>query len=202
MITHYHCTYNHKELVLQKTVLFKKIFPVILTCATIFFASAFALKSTDFRQNHTNRKLIVTMNPVYSDGDPVPATAYVVPFAQNRNYVYDTTKPRVAIISPKKLKLISQPHKIQQVATNQPTSIIPHYVPVQKIFYKRYVETVNSYLKKQDTSSSQPTIAFQGKIPQNSSGFKQLRPVQKVPVLAYKKSYTIPIYKEYVSIQR
>jgi hypothetical protein len=121
---------------LQRTVILKKILPTTF----IVFASAFALKSTDFKQNQTNNKLIVTMNPVYSEGDPIPAVAYGVPLVAHNNNTYQA----------KINGGTSVPKKIQHIATNQPTSIIPHYLPEQKVFYKRYVEKTRHDCKPTD----------------------------------------------------
>lgn len=139
----------------------KTILILSLTCCLFYFSAIFSLKSTDFNKIYRDEKITISMNPIYSEGDPLPqkyidnqiSNSYI-----NRKYID-----------------ISSHDLYQKPANSEPIAIIPNYVPAPKLFPKKFVVAVNSYLPREQKSYNQKYIAYQGKIP--SDGVKFLKPV-------------------------
>ncbi len=191
---------------LNNTATFKKLFFVGTVCVITLSMGCFALKSTDFHHIHTGNKIIISMNPIYSEGDPLPALASGIsseptqkPTPEEKyeaKYIAYNNDPTY------KPKYIQSPQKTyykKPTVTAQPLSIIPNYAPPKKSFFNDRVVAVNSYLKDEPNAYKQGSTAFSGKIP--SYGTKYLKPIS-VSQVNNNQQDTLPIYNQYVSIER
>lgn len=152
----------------------KKITLTGILCVTAIFLSVFSLKSTSFQRIETNNKVTIAMNPVYSEGDPIPDAIAQAPRPKP---IYDNLNGTFKNLP-------------QKLANSQPISIIPNYIPERKLFIRKHTVAVNSYLKNRTYPYQHGAVAYQGAIP--TQGTKYLKPAQP----------SVPIYKEYVSLMR
>ncbi len=159
---------------LSTITLSKKVMLTVTLCVIALFLSVFSLKSTSFQRIETNNKVIIAMNPVYSEGDPIPIPNEI---KQTTKAIYDNPNDRFKNLP-------------QKLANSQPISIIPNYIPERKLFIRKHTVAVNSYLKNRTYPYQHGAVAYQGAIP--TQGTKYLKPAQP----------SVPIYKEYVSLMR
>ncbi len=162
----------------------------------------FALKSTDFHRINTGNKIIISMNPIYSEGDPLPPLASGMPSELTPEPIPEPTYVAYQndpTYKPKYIKPLQKTHYQKHNVTAQPLSIIPNYVPPKKSFFNSRVVAVNSYLKDEPNAYTHGSMAFSGKIP--SYGTKYLKPIS-VSQITHNQKPTPEIYNQYVSIER
>jgi hypothetical protein len=183
---------------LNSIATFKKLFFAGTVCVITLSLGCFALKSTDFQRTYIGNKIIISMNPVYSEGDPLPPLASEImpePTSEPTRVAYNNAP----IYKPKAIKPLQKMFYKKQIATAQPLSIIPNHVPSKKSFFNHRVIAVNSYLKNKPNAYTHGSTTFSGKIP--SHGTKYLKPIS-VSQINNNQHHTPQVYNQYVSIER